>query len=76
VIVDFLWRDLRAVLEIDSDAHHALAGDADRTSDRHLLLSTDDYSVVHRTPRTVYLQPDEFVSGIGRWLAARAATPR
>jgi very-short-patch-repair endonuclease len=72
VIVDFLWRALRAVLEIDSDAHHALAGDADRTSDRHLLLATDGYSVIHRTPRTVYLHPDTFVSGVGAWLTARA----
>jgi very-short-patch-repair endonuclease len=71
VIVDFLWRALRAILEIDSDAHHSLAGDADRTSDRHLWLSTDGYSVVHRTPRAVYLQPDAFVAGIGAWLAGR-----
>jgi hypothetical protein len=48
VIVDFLWRALRAILEIDSAAHHSLAGDADGTSDRHLLLETDGYSVIHR----------------------------
>jgi very-short-patch-repair endonuclease len=76
VIVDFLWRDFRAVLEIDSDAHHALAGDADRTSDRHLLLSTAGYSVIHRTPRTVYLQPDQFVADVGRWLMARGDNAR
>lgn len=52
VIVDFLWRALRAILEIDSDAHHALAGDADRTSDRHLLLESENYRVIHRTPRS------------------------
>lgn len=73
VVVDFLWRGLRAVMEIDSDAHHALAGDADRTSDRHLLLTTAGYSVIHRTPRTVYLQPGRFVSDVGGWLAACAA---
>jgi very-short-patch-repair endonuclease len=76
VIADFLWRSLRAVLEIDSDAHHALAGDADRTSDRHLWLSTDGYSVVHRTPRAVYRQPDAFVAGIEAWLAGRTTILR
>jgi very-short-patch-repair endonuclease len=74
VIVDFLWRTLRAVLEIDSDTHHALTGDADRTSDRHLLLETDGFSVIHRTPRYVIKQPQTFVSGVDRWLAARAAS--
>ncbi len=76
VIVDFLWRALRAVLEIDSDAHHALAGDADRTSDRHLLLETDGYSVIHRTPRYVIKRPHVFVDGVAAWLAARAAALR
>jgi very-short-patch-repair endonuclease len=71
LVVDFLWRELRAVLEIDSDAHHSLAGDADWTSDRHLLLATDGFSVIHRTPRYVIKRPATFVDGVGRWLAAR-----
>jgi very-short-patch-repair endonuclease len=70
--VDFLWRELRAVPEIDSDAHHSLAGDADWTSDRHLLLATDGYSVIHRTPRYVIKRPATFIDGVGQWLAARA----
>ncbi|HZC69847.1 MAG TPA: hypothetical protein VE442_04050 [Jatrophihabitans sp.] len=72
VIVDFIWRALRAVLEIDSDTHHALAGDADGTSDRHLRLETDGYSVIHRTPRLVVKQPALFVNGVQRWLENRA----
>jgi hypothetical protein len=71
--VDFLWRELRAVLEIDSDAHHALAGDADWTSDRHLLLETDGYSAIHRTPRYIMTRPNVFVRGVEAWLANRAA---
>lgn len=72
-IVDFLWRRLRAVLEIDSDTHHALAGDADYTGGRHLRLEADGYSVVHRTPRHVVRQPEVFTASIADWLAGRAA---
>ena len=39
-IADFLWRELRAVLEIDSYEFHSLPGDADRTSARHIALET------------------------------------
>lgn len=73
LIVDFLWRGLRAVLEIDSDEHHGLPGDADETSDRHLVLETLGFSVVHRRPRFVVKQPREFASGVLSWLAGRAA---
>lgn len=73
VVVDFLWRALRAILEIDSDTHHALAGDADRTGNRHLALETLGFSVVHRTPRVVRRDPGGFTDGIAAWLAARAA---
>ena len=70
-VVDFLWRKLRAVLEIDSEAHHSLPGDRDATDDRHLVLETLGYSVVHRTPWTVINRPAEFVTGIKAWLAGR-----
>lgn len=74
--MDFVWRALRAVLEIDSDTHHALAGDADRTSHRHLWLETDGYSTTHRTPRSLTGNPTQFIADIGRWLAGRAALVR
>lgn len=73
LIVDFLWRELVAVLEIDSDTHHALAGDAEASADRHLLLETMGYSVIHRTPRYVLNQPRAFVASTDAWLAGRAA---
>lgn len=69
---DFLWRALRAVLEIDSDEHHGLPGDAHDTSERHLRLEAAGYSVVHRTPRFVSTAPEEFVSGVRRWLSGLA----
>lgn len=72
-VADCLWEELRAILEIDSDSHHTLAGgDGDGTSDRHIDLETLHFSVVHRTPRVIVKQPDKFVRGISAWLAARA----
>lgn len=75
VVVDFLWRNLKAVLEIDSIRHHTNAPDRDATDDRHLVLETVGYSVVHRTPWTVINRPQEFVTGIQAWLAARTQLP-
>ncbi len=72
LFVDFLWTELRAVLEIDSDTHHALAGDADGTADRHIALETLGFTVVHRTPAFIIRRPRAFVTGIEAWLAARA----
>lgn len=73
LVVDFLWRALKAVLEIDSAEHHSRPGDRDATDDRHLALEALGYSVVHRTPWVVKNGPDQFVAGIQRWLAGRSA---
>lgn len=74
LVADFLWRELKAVLEIDSREHHSLPGDRDATDERHLALETAGYSVVHRTPWMIANRPDEFVTGIRSWLAAQART--
>jgi very-short-patch-repair endonuclease len=71
--VDFLWRSLRAVFEIDSDEYHTEPADADETDDRHLVLETLGFSVVHRRPFVVNRRPTQFVTEIAAWLAARAA---
>lgn len=76
LIADFLWRDLKAILEIDSVEHHFDPADWRATMDRHLLLETLGYAVVHRTPAAVFSAPDRFVRDIGTWLAARRATWR
>lgn len=60
LIVDFLWRELRAILEIDSDEHHGDPGDRDSTDDRHLVLETLGYSVAHRRPRLIMGEPGRF----------------
>lgn len=72
LIVDFLWRRLRAVLEIDSAEYHEAPADDDYTSDRHLLLETAGFSVIHRKPRMIATRPKHFTDGIAAWLAARA----
>ncbi|MGH8962967.1 MAG: hypothetical protein ACRDWT_17565 [Jatrophihabitantaceae bacterium] len=73
VIVDFLWRALRAVLEIDSiEHHHTTPEQIERTGDRHLKLESAAFSVTHRTPWLVFNEPERFARGIERWLAARA----
>ncbi|PZS20023.1 MAG: hypothetical protein DLM57_02585 [Pseudonocardiales bacterium] len=72
LVVDFLWRRLRAVLEIDSIAYHSDPPDRDATDERHLVLETLGYSVIHRTPYVVEKRADEFACGIAAWLSARA----
>lgn len=75
LVVDFLCRRLRAVLEIDSAEYHEAPADDDYTSDRHLALETAGFSVVHRKPRMIASHPKRFTDGIAAWLAARAAEP-
>lgn len=72
LIVDFLWRALRAVLEIDSDAHHRDPVDRDRTDDRHLALETLGFTVAHRRPSVIVGSPGRFSREIECWLRARA----
>jgi very-short-patch-repair endonuclease len=66
-VVDFLWRALRAILEIDSVEHHLDPVDWAATQDRHLKLSTLGYSVVHRPPSALR---DEvrFAAEVRAWL--------
>lgn len=73
VVVDFLWRALRAVLEIDSDEHHWLDPTSrDSTSRRQSKLATGGYTVMSRRPAAVGRQPRQFRTDVEEWLAARA----
>ena len=73
VVVDFLWRSLRAVLEIDSDEHHWFdPADRDSTSRRQSKLATGGYSVMSRRPAVLGRQPRQFRTDVEDWLAARA----
>lgn len=71
-LADFLWRDLRAILEIDSAEYHLGPPEWAATMDRHLALETLGYSVAHRPPSTIRQRPERFVSEITAWLNARA----
>jgi len=78
---DFLWRELMAIVEIDSVEHHDLLPSArDDTDDRHAVLERYGYSVLHFTPSFVYRKPELFVDRVLTWLTARAddhaRTPR
>ena len=59
------------MLEIDSAEYHEARADDEYTSDRHLLLETAGYSVVHRKPRIVATRPKGFTDGIAAWLSGR-----
>ncbi len=72
-VADFLWRELRAILEIDSVAYHSLPAAAEASSDRQLVLETLGFSVVSRQPRLIVHEPSRFVAGVAAWLTARAA---
>lgn len=69
-VVDFLWRGLRAILEIDSVEYHLDPADWAATQDRHLKLTTLGYSVVHRPPSALRDEA-RFVAEVGGWLASR-----
>jgi hypothetical protein len=72
LVADFLWRDLRAILEIDSRTHHFDdPADLDNTTDRHLVLETLGYTVVHRRPRLITYEPLRFRADIESWLLGR-----
>lgn len=72
VVVDFLWRALRAVLEIDSDRHHGSPRDRDATDERHIDLHTIGFNVIHRRPAFIERHPRRFTDGVAAWLASLA----
>ncbi|HEY3714933.1 MAG TPA: hypothetical protein VGL39_10425 [Jatrophihabitantaceae bacterium] len=56
-VADFLWRELRAILEIDSVEHHVDLADWEATMNRHLVLETLGFSVTHRPPTAIRDRP-------------------
>jgi very-short-patch-repair endonuclease len=72
-IADFLWRKLRAVLEIDSTEYHFRARDYTATMRRDLALHAAGYSVIHVPPSLITSRPEQFVEQTRRWLGQLAA---
>ena len=71
LVVDFLWRDLRAVLEIDSTEYHLTPADHDRTLARDQVLQAAGYVVRHVKPSQLR-DAAVFVQLVRDWLAALA----
>jgi very-short-patch-repair endonuclease len=71
LVVDFLWRDLRAVLEIDSTEYHLTPADHDRTLARDQVLQAAGYAVLHVKPSQLR-DAAVFVQLVRDWLAALA----
>ena len=74
-VADLYWRELRAILEIDSREYHFSPAGWRATMDRHLVLTTLGYSVVHRPPSAL-ADPAMFIRDISAWLTGRAAARR
>ena len=72
---DFLWPQLRAILEIDSIEYHLGPTQWRATMDRHLVLTTMGYSVIHRPPSALRDEA-RFVGDVRAWLAGREAELR
>lgn len=68
---DFLWRELRAILEIDGRAWHLSPAAWERTLKRHSALEVAGYSVLHYSPSAIAADPDRFISDVVRWLDSR-----
>lgn len=71
-VADFVWRERRAILEIDSAEYDLGPAEWAATMDRHLALETLGYSVAHLPPSAIRQHPERFVREITAWLNARA----
>lgn len=68
-VADFLWRELRAALEIDSTEYHLSPRDHEATLERDQMLRTGGYAVLHVKPSQLR-HPAAFVGIVGDWLAS------
>jgi hypothetical protein len=72
-VVDALWRELRAALEIDSREYHFAEKDWETTMRRHNALTRCGLAVAHYPPRSVVARNSTFVTETAEWLRRRAA---
>jgi hypothetical protein len=71
-VADLLWRELRAVLEIDSREFHFGEVGWKATSRRHNRLTSLGLAVVHYPPSAVRDAGSGWVGEVERWLRRRA----
>jgi very-short-patch-repair endonuclease len=69
---DVLWREVRAVLEVDSKEHHFLEPQWKRTMRRHNKLTRRGLAVTHYPPAELRGRTAEVMTEIDEWLRARA----
>ena len=70
-IADFLWRALRAILEIDSHEFHFSAEDWRQTTYRHNRLTACGFAVTHYPPSRL-ISGKQWTGEVAGWLQARA----
>ena len=73
-VLDFLWRGLLAVLEIDSREFHFREADWKATSARHNLLTRLGLAVIHYPPSQT--SSPRWTDEVQEWLRNRAAELR
>lgn len=71
-VADFLWDELKAILEIDGAEYHFDRDGWRRTLDRDARLQGGGYALLHVPPSLVASEV-MFVHQVSAWLAARAA---
>ena len=72
-VVDVLWRELRAGLEVDSRECHFSDADWQRTLDRHNQLTRLGLSMTHYAPSRIVRRGDQWLVEVADWLTRRAA---
>ena len=70
---DALWRELRAVLEVDSREHHFGEIQWKATMRRHNLLTAGGLALTHCPPSQIHGGGPRWAESIASWLRARAA---
>ncbi|MFN2560538.1 MAG: hypothetical protein ABR571_04480 [Jatrophihabitans sp.] len=70
--VDFLWRALQAVVEVDSREFHFAEDDWKRTMQRHNVLTAMGYAVTHYAPSVIRARKRAWATDVAAWLAARS----
>jgi hypothetical protein len=71
-VADLLWRELRAIAEIDSREFHFEERDWKATSRRHNRLTAAGLAVAHFPPSEIRTRRGDWARDVESWLRARA----
>jgi hypothetical protein len=71
-VADVLWRELRAILEIDSRDYHLSEAQWKATMARHNRLTSAGYAVTHFPPSAIRDRGLGWAAEVDDWLRARA----